>query len=119
MLIANMKSLEQYSLLITKEVETEEVVHQFDEEFLFEKLVAFRKHLAEVMCIPACRIFRDASLREMARKLPKDLLSLSLITGIGKLSVKRYGAMFVAVIRQHMSDQMLLELREVFEESLR
>ena len=77
----------------------------FDQE-LFEKLRALRRSLAGARHVPPYMVFGDKSLQDMARQLPKDLLQMEKIFGVGKAKLKQYGAGFLTVIRAHVEHSM-------------
>ncbi|AMN46495.1 ATP-dependent DNA helicase [Steroidobacter denitrificans] len=72
------------------------------DEALFEKLRALRKRTADLHGVPPYVIFHDATLREMARRLPTTLAQLSAIPGIGQAKLTRYGESFLAQIQHHI-----------------
>jgi ATP-dependent DNA helicase RecQ len=55
--------------------------------------------LAKEQGVPAYVIFHDASLYAMLRERPRDLEALATINGVGALKLERYGARFLAVLR--------------------
>ena len=67
---------------------------------LFQELSALRKKVAAEQGVPPYVIFHDNTLREMARALPTDLAAMSLIQGVGKAKLDKYGEMFIAAIRE-------------------
>ena len=71
------------------------------DEALFEALRRLRKQLADHNGVPPYVIFHDATLREMTRRLPVDLAQFAEIPGVGQAKLARYGADFVALIREH------------------
>ncbi len=66
---------------------------------LFEALRARRRSLAEEMGVPPYVIFHDSTLREIAARRPESLDALAGISGVGAAKLDRYGAAFVAVVR--------------------
>jgi ATP-dependent DNA helicase RecQ len=67
---------------------------------LFEQLRGLRRELAEAEHVPAYIVFSDAVLREMARRVPTSEGELLRVPGIGPAKLQRYGAKFLAVLRQ-------------------
>jgi ATP-dependent DNA helicase RecQ len=65
---------------------------------LFERLRSLRQQLARERRVPPYVIFSDASLREMARVRPRDLLSMRRIHGVGDVKLRDYGEMFLQEI---------------------
>jgi len=71
------------------------------DESLWQALRARRLALAREQAVPPYVIFHDATLAELVRRRPRDLGALSLIPGIGRSKLERYGATFLAIIAQH------------------
>jgi len=68
---------------------------------LFEKLKTMRRERAAEQQVPAYVVFSDASLRDMARRLPSTLENFRLINGVGQKKLKDYGEDFLATIVAH------------------
>jgi ATP-dependent DNA helicase RecQ len=66
---------------------------------LFEQLRALRRRLADKEGVPAYVVFSDATLREMARLVPRTPLELRGVSGIGPAKLARYGEAFLEVLR--------------------
>jgi ATP-dependent DNA helicase RecQ len=67
---------------------------------LFERLRVLRKKLADEEGVPPFVIFSDASLSQMAERLPTTNEELHLIHGVGDYKLKRYGPHFLDEIRR-------------------
>ena len=67
---------------------------------LFEKLRKLRLHLAEKERVPAFVIFSDATLYDMCAKLPEDDRSFLNVSGVGVVKLKKYGQVFLDVIKE-------------------
>lgn len=65
---------------------------------LFDRLRELRTELARERKVPPYVIFSDASLREMAKSRPRDLLSLRRIHGVGDVKLRDYGDLFLQAI---------------------
>jgi len=65
---------------------------------LYETLRRLRKRLADAAGVPPFVVFGDATLAEMANRLPGSLEDLLQVTGVGKHKLERYGAEFLAEI---------------------
>ena len=63
---------------------------------LFERLRTWRARTARAHGVPAYVIFHDATLAEIARLAPRDLDTLSRISGVGARKLERYGAELLA-----------------------
>lgn len=66
---------------------------------LFEELRKLRKLLADKLNVPPFIIFSDASLYEMAGKLPKTAADFLAINGVGQHKLQNYGEDFLNVIK--------------------
>ena len=66
---------------------------------LFERLRALRRQLADKEGVPAYVVFSDTTLREMARQVPRSVLELRGVSGVGPAKVARYGEVFLDVLR--------------------
>jgi ATP-dependent DNA helicase RecQ len=73
------------------------------DETLFEQLRTLRRKLADEANVPAYVIFSDASLREMAREMPRRLGDFARISGVGEQKLKKFGEPFVAAIDAYAS----------------
>jgi ATP-dependent DNA helicase RecQ len=71
------------------------------DEDLLGALKALRGAMARAQNQPAYVIFPDRTLIEMARERPKTLDDLSAVHGIGAAKLQKYGAAFLAVIKDH------------------
>ncbi|HWG78851.1 MAG TPA: HRDC domain-containing protein, partial [Stellaceae bacterium] len=71
------------------------------DEALWQALRARRLSLAREQGVPPYVIFHDATLAELVRRRPRDLGAMSLIPGIGRSKLERYGLTFLALIADH------------------
>ena len=71
---------------------------------LFERLRAVRLDIARERGVPPYVIFHDATLREMARLQPRTLSALLEVKGVGARKADDLGALFLAAIKAHASD---------------
>ena len=69
------------------------------EERLLARLRALRTELARSESVPAYVIFPDRTLAEMAVRRPRTEHALGEIRGVGPTKLERYGARFLAVMR--------------------
>lgn len=69
---------------------------------LFAKL---RKTLADEANVPPYVVFNDATLLEMAEQLPTDCGQMLRVNGVGNRKLERFGLPFLALIREHLSDE--------------
>lgn len=70
---------------------------------LFEKLRLVRRELAIKAKLPPYMIFSDATLIEMAQKMPVTLEDMSHIKGVGEFKLNKYGSEFLNVIKNFVS----------------
>ncbi|MGL9774295.1 MAG: ATP-dependent DNA helicase RecQ [Sodalis sp. (in: enterobacteria)] len=69
---------------------------------LFARL---RKALADEANVPPYVVFNDATLLEMAELLPTDSGQMLRVNGVGNRKLERFGLPFLALIREHLSDE--------------
>ncbi len=78
-------------------------VGDFDyDDDLFDALRMRRKKLADDEGVPPYVIFGDATLAEMAAKMPTDEKALLAISGVGKHKLQRFGSDFIDEIISYM-----------------
>lgn len=80
-----------------------EVEAKYDEE-LFEILRKERKNMADEKGIPPYTIFPDTTLMEMAYYFPKDTEHLLPLYGVGVVKLKKYGSLFIGVIKKYAKE---------------
>ena len=68
---------------------------------LVEALKALRAAMARAQKQPAYVIFPDRTLIELAQARPVDLDAMAAVHGVGAAKLQKYGAAFLAVIRDH------------------
>ena len=66
---------------------------------LFEELRVLRKRLADERGVPAYVVFSDATLRDMASRMPMTDGEFLGISGVGAAKLERYGPVFLDLIR--------------------
>jgi ATP-dependent DNA helicase RecQ len=72
---------------------------------LFESLRQLRRTLAAERGVPAFIIFGDATLRDMARRLPRTPDEFLAVHGVGQQKLKTLGARFLAHIRAYCTER--------------
>ena len=78
-------------------------VGDFDyDDDLFDALRKLRKQLADADSVPPYVIFGDATLAEMAAKMPTDEEAMLAISGVGKHKLQRFGGEFIDEIIGYM-----------------
>ena len=68
---------------------------------LLERLRAQRTALARAEAVPPYCVFTDRTLREMAAHLPVDHTALRQLYGVGDAKVRKYGDIFLTLIRDY------------------
>ncbi len=68
---------------------------------LFEALRQRRSALAKEQRVAAYVVFADKTLIDMARRKPATLVEMSAVHGVGEAKLRKYGDIFLDVIRQH------------------
>ncbi|MED3836458.1 DNA helicase RecQ [Peribacillus frigoritolerans] len=76
---------------------------------LFEELRQLRKELASMENVPPFIIFSDASLKDMAVKLPRTEEEFLEVKGVGVQKFERFGDAFLQVISQYVQAHPELE----------
>ena len=66
---------------------------------LFEVLKELRMKLARQAAVPAFVIFSNATLEDMAAKLPRTMEEFLEVSGVGIVKAQRYGAEFLKLLR--------------------
>lgn len=74
------------------------------EDNLFEALRTLRKEIADKEGMPPYIVFSDVSLKQMAAKFPQDLESFRKIKGVGEFKLKKYGDLFISIIKEYISE---------------
>lgn len=73
--------------------------HSAAEEELFQQLRAVRRDLANRDGVPPFVVFSDATLRDMARKRPRNQVEMLRVSGMGHVKFEKYGEPFLAVTK--------------------
>jgi ATP-dependent DNA helicase RecQ len=71
------------------------------QERVFQELRALRRQLADDAGVPPYVIFSDATLRDMAARLPRNRMEMYLVTGVGQVKYERYGEAFLGITRRY------------------
>ena len=64
---------------------------------------AKRAEIAEREHVPAYIVFTNASLADMANKMPRSIEEFLAVTGVGNARADRYGETFLAVIDDYLA----------------
>ena len=62
---------------------------------MFEALRAVRREIADREHIAAYMVFSDATLRDMAAKLPRTEDEMLMVSGVGNYKQEKYGKVFL------------------------
>lgn len=73
--------------------------HAAEEEDLFQQLRAVRKELATRDNVPPFVVFGDATLRDMAKRRPRNRTEMLGVSGVGQVKFEKYGEPFLAVTK--------------------
>lgn len=65
---------------------------------LFEQFRSLRRELASKRHVPPYVIFSDATLRELARKRPRNLVEMRQIYGVGDAKLRDFGGQFLGIL---------------------
>jgi ATP-dependent DNA helicase RecQ len=71
------------------------------DEDLFEVLRGLRRRIAQERDVPPYVIFPDTTLRAMARDVPRTLVEMRRIPGVGDKKLTDFGEAFLAAIAGH------------------
>ncbi|MBR2048608.1 MAG: DNA helicase RecQ [Oscillospiraceae bacterium] len=67
---------------------------------LYEELRILRAEIAREEGVPAYVVFSNATLVDMARKMPKNTTEFRRVSGVGEMKAQWYSARFLKVLRQ-------------------
>lgn len=79
----------------------DKILPEFDEK-LFNKLRSLRNNIAKNKNVPAYIICNNATLMELAQKMPINRQSMLSVRGIGKRFIENYGYQFIQAIREYI-----------------
>lgn len=85
------------------------------EDELFRLLRETRKALADRDGVPPFVVFSDATLRDMARKRPRNRMEMLTVSGVGQVKFERYGEPFLTLLKavaQPVPERKTLYARE-------
>lgn len=63
-------------------------------------LKSLRSQLAKAENVPAYVVFSNATLADMAAKLPRNMAEFQTVSGVGAVKAQRYGSIFLQKIRE-------------------
>jgi superfamily II DNA helicase RecQ len=82
-----------------------EVVLNYDEKRLFEKLRTIRMDLATAENVPPYMIAHDSVLKRIAKRKPMTKEEMLMIEGVGERNFDKYGVYFLKSIRSDSSNR--------------
>ena len=71
------------------------------ESALYSRLAALRRKIADEQRVPPFVIFTNATLRDMAERMPTNKAAMLRVAGVGENKMARYGDMFLEEIRRY------------------
>lgn len=74
---------------------------------LLQQLKELRNQLARKENVPPYLVFSDATLVELASYLPLNITDLSKISGFGNVKLTKYGAAFLAAVKDYCKENEL------------
>ena len=75
-----------------------------EEAELFDVLKELRAKLAKEAGVPAYVVFSNATLTDMAKKVPKTMSEFRRVSGVGELKAAWYGTAFLKRIRRYLDE---------------
>lgn len=102
---------------ISRPKTSSDVENKYDEH-LFEELRLKRKELADEQEIPPYTIFPDTTLMEMSYYFPRDEDKLIGIYGVGSTKLKKYGSVFLKIIRDYCEKNNIEEREDAIREKV-
>lgn len=69
------------------------------EDDLFRALRETRRALADRDGVPPFVVFSDATLRDMARRRPRNRVEMLAVSGVGQVKFERYGEAFLSITK--------------------
>lgn len=88
-----------------KERDTQPASWEGVDRELFDELKALRTELAREQGVPPYVVFNDASLRDMARQIPRSPAEFLEVHGVGNKKAETYGAVFLEKIEEFLAGE--------------
>ena len=88
------------------------------DEALYDMLLDLRKSISKQKNIPPFVIFQEPSLKDMCFQYPITIEELTNIQGVGTGKAARYGAPFVALIKQYVEENDIERPQDMVVKSL-
>lgn len=74
------------------------------DDVLYQSMLDLRKQISKEKGIPPFVIFQESSLKDMSFQYPITIEELTNIQGVGQGKAKRYGAPFLALIKEYVEE---------------
>ncbi|MES2588993.1 MAG: DNA helicase RecQ [Bacteroidota bacterium] len=88
------------------------------DEVLYDALVDLRKSISKQKNIPPFVIFQEPSLKDMCFQYPITMDEMTNIQGVGTGKATRYGAPFIALIKQYVEENDIERPQDLVVKSL-
>ncbi|RFC54371.1 DNA helicase RecQ [Brumimicrobium aurantiacum] len=88
------------------------------DEVLYQSLLDLRKQISRDKDIPPFVIFQEASLKDMSFQYPITKEELTNIQGVGQGKARRYGAPFLALIKEYVESNEIERPQDMVVKSL-
>ncbi len=88
------------------------------DEILYDALVDLRKSISKQKNIPPFVIFQEPSLKDMCFQYPITMDEMTNIQGVGTGKAARYGAPFIALIKQYVEENDIERPQDLVVKSL-
>lgn len=77
------------------------------DEILYKALITCRREIAEEKSVPSYVIFHNTAIEEMAYYMPQTPEAFKEIKGVGDKKFENYGQVFMAIVIDHVKDQVI------------
>jgi DNA helicase-2/ATP-dependent DNA helicase PcrA len=79
---------------------TEDIFDEDVDEDLVGELKSWRLAISEENNVPAYTILTNKTIDDIARKMPKDAIELSSVSGVGPAKLVQYGAKILEIVKE-------------------
>ncbi|MEO1009257.1 MAG: ATP-dependent DNA helicase RecQ [Planctomycetota bacterium] len=76
----------------------------YEQKAVFDRLRALRRSIASEQAIPPYMVFGDATLRDMARRMPRSPSELLAVKGVGEAKLEAFGEAFLEALTSTEAD---------------
>lgn len=85
---------------VQKRISDEQTIGENANPELLNRLMVLRRKVAELNGVPAFVIFSDATLRDMAEKMPTNEAQFRSVYGVGRVKTEKFGRKFMNEIEE-------------------